>query len=75
MTKDNAIIDGKDNTHITNLGALIENTENSMRMGMEQIYLGRTKDIVFDMRKKAGVAAFNASKQAQKDMCGNTSSK
>jgi len=70
VTKENAVIDGKDNTHITNLGSLIEATENSMRMGMEQIYLGRTKDIVFDLRKKAGVAAFNASRDAQKTMSG-----
>jgi len=45
----------KDNSHVSNLGQQIEKIENSMRSTIETIYLGRTKDIVGDIRKKIGV--------------------
>jgi len=66
VPKEGVLVDNKDNNHISNLGTLIENTENTMRQTLEQIYLGRTKDIVFDIRKKGGVSAFNASRDMQK---------
>jgi len=70
VSKDNVIVDNKDNTHLSNLGGMIENIESTMRQTLEQVYLGRTKDIVFDMRKKGGVAAYNASRDAQKSITG-----
>jgi len=50
----------KDNGHTVQLGSQIEAVENSMRQHVNEIYFSRTKDIVNDIRKRAGFAAFNA---------------
>jgi len=50
----------KDNGHTVQLGTQIETVENSMRQHVNDIYFSRTKDIVNDIRKRAGFAAFNA---------------
>jgi len=70
VPKNDQPVDNKEHTHLCNLGTLIENTESTMRLTLEQVYLGRTKDLVFDIRKKGGVAAFNASREAQKNITG-----
>ena len=38
------------NSHIANIGSLIEEMENKMRNTLNEIYFGKTKDIVNDLR-------------------------
>lgn len=38
------------NPHIANIGHMVEEMENSMRSTLDQIYFGKTKDIVNDLR-------------------------
>jgi len=51
---------GKDNGHTVQLGSQIEAVENSMRQHVNEIYFSRTKDVINDIRKRAGFAAFNS---------------
>lgn len=37
-------------SHIANIGRLIEDMENKLRMALDTIYFGKTKDIVMDLR-------------------------
>lgn len=38
------------NPHVANIGHMVEEMENSMRSTLDQIYFGKTKDIVNDLR-------------------------
>jgi len=49
--------------HLINIGRQIEEMENKMRNSIEQIYFGKTKDIVVgDLRQSGGAAALSAGK-------------
>jgi capping protein (actin filament) muscle Z-line, beta len=37
-------------SHISNMGRMIEDMENKMRNSIHEIYFGKTKDIVNDLR-------------------------
>lgn len=39
-------------SHISNMGRMIENMENKLRSTIETIYFGKTKDIVSDLRNQ-----------------------
>lgn len=43
------------NPHIANIGKLIEDVENSMRNSINEIYFGKTKDLVNDLRSVVGL--------------------
>jgi len=58
----------KDNSHCANIGSQIEVVENTMRQTISEIYFSRTKDIVNDIRKRAGFASFNAERDRQASM-------
>mmetsp|Transcript_28253 Transcript_28253/g.79023 ORF Transcript_28253/g.79023 Transcript_28253/m.79023 type:complete len:270 (+) Transcript_28253:158-967(+) len=44
------------NPHISNIGRMIEEMENTLRQSLETIYFGKTKDIANDLRNAAGVS-------------------
>uniref|UniRef100_H2ZCW4 F-actin-capping protein subunit beta n=1 Tax=Ciona savignyi TaxID=51511 RepID=H2ZCW4_CIOSA len=48
VEKDTAVNDG--NSHIANIGKLVEEMENKMRNTLNEIYFGKTRDIVQDLR-------------------------
>jgi len=55
----------KNNTHISNIGRIVEDMEIKMRGLLDTIYFGKTKDVVSLLRKKLGVQALNQQKAAQ----------
>jgi len=59
------VLVSKDNSHTANIGSQIEVVENSMRQQIGEIYFSRTKDIINDIRKRAGFATFLANKDQQ----------
>jgi len=50
------------NPHISNIGRMVEEMENKLRTTLDQIYFGKTKDIVNDLRSASGAATMNARK-------------
>ena len=44
----------KEEDHLARIGALVEENESWMRSNMEAIYMGKTKEIIFDARKIEG---------------------
>ena len=36
--------------HISNIGRMIEDMENRMRLSLNEIYFGKTRDVVNDLR-------------------------
>jgi len=54
------------NTHITNIGRMIEEMELKVRQTIEIIYFGKTKDIVNDLRQVVATAETKEKKDKQK---------
>jgi len=55
----------RNNTHIANIGRMVEDMEINLRGLLDTIYFGKTKDVLNVLRKKAGMAAINQQKAAQ----------
>eukprot|EP01086_Lenisia_limosa_P012651 TRINITY_DN41132_c0_g1_i1.p1 TRINITY_DN41132_c0_g1~~TRINITY_DN41132_c0_g1_i1.p1 ORF type:complete len:271 (+),score=92.65 TRINITY_DN41132_c0_g1_i1:1-813(+) len=53
------------NTHIANMGRMIEDMEFKLRNSLDQIYFGKTRDITNQLRVAAGVKTMNAQRNAQ----------
>eukprot|EP01097_Dermamoeba_algensis_P000871 TRINITY_DN1321_c0_g1_i1.p1 TRINITY_DN1321_c0_g1~~TRINITY_DN1321_c0_g1_i1.p1 ORF type:complete len:290 (-),score=90.76 TRINITY_DN1321_c0_g1_i1:94-903(-) len=56
----------KNNTHVMNIGRMVEDLEIKMRTTIETIYFGKTKDIVNELRTIQGVKVLQQQKDAQK---------
>lgn len=41
-----------DSAHIVNIGRLVEDMEGKMRNMLQEVYFGKTKDVVGDLRSK-----------------------
>lgn len=41
--------------HLCNMGRLIEEMESKLRNGLDQVYFGKTKEVVFTLREPLGV--------------------
>lgn len=52
METDNPVNDA--NPHISNIGRMVEDMENKMRSSLNEIYFGKTKDVVNDLRTIQG---------------------
>ena len=48
VESDHAVNDA--NPHISNVGRMVEDMENRMRTSLNEIYFGKTKDVVNDLR-------------------------
>lgn len=48
---------GDSSPHIANIGVMVEDMENKMRNTLNEIYFGKTKDIVNDVRSVASLAS------------------
>jgi len=55
----------RNNTHIANIGRVVEDMEIKMRGLLDTIYFGKTKDVVNNLRKKIGLQALNQQRAAQ----------
>jgi len=54
--------------HVSNIGKMVEDMENKLRITLEQIYFGKTKDIVNDLRQVMSVAVMNQRKELSKQI-------
>lgn len=54
--------------HIHNMGRMIENMENKLRITIETIYFGKTKDIAGDLRNAMATSALKARDAAYKSI-------
>ena len=54
--------------HIANIGHMIEDMENRMRSTLNEIYFGKTKDIVNDLRSVTSLAGEKQKKAMQMEI-------
>ncbi|KAK7902615.1 F-actin-capping protein subunit beta [Exophiala xenobiotica] len=59
---------GKDGGHVCNVGRLIEDMEGKMRNMLQEVYFGKAKDVVGDLRSVAALTGVNRDRQAQRDV-------
>jgi len=54
--------------HVSNIGRMVEEMENKLRTTLDQIYFGKTKDIVNDLRQVIGANIMNQRKELSKQI-------
>jgi capping protein beta len=57
-------------SHIANTGRMIEDMEIKMRNLLQEVYFGKTRDIVFDLRTIEGLERARQQKALQKELVG-----
>eukprot|EP00033_Pygsuia_biforma_P000152 GCRY01000196.1.p1 GENE.GCRY01000196.1~~GCRY01000196.1.p1 ORF type:complete len:275 (+),score=45.35 GCRY01000196.1:644-1468(+) len=63
------------NTHISNMGRMIEEMEFKLRNALDQIYFGKTKDITNDLRISMGSKKLKAQQNLQSNLLGDLKKK
>ncbi|RVX72853.1 F-actin-capping protein subunit beta [Exophiala mesophila] len=66
---------GKDGGHVVNTGRLVEDMEGKMRNMLQEVYFGKAKDVVGDLRSVAPLTGVNRERQAQRDMISSMAGK
>jgi capping protein beta len=61
--------------HLTNMGRLIEDLEFKMRHALQEIYFGKTKDIVNDMRSAMSLSEKNKQNDVQRELAAKLTEK
>jgi len=56
------------NPHVSNIGRMVEDMEIKLRNTLEQIYFGKTKDIVNELRSVVGASILNQRKDLQRQI-------
>lgn len=54
--------------HIANIGTMIEEMENNMRNTLDQIYFGKTKDVVNSLRSSNPLSSESLKKDLQEEL-------
>ncbi|KAF9478319.1 F-actin capping protein, beta subunit [Pholiota conissans] len=57
-------------SHITNIGKMIEEIEIKMRNLLQEVYFGKTRDIVYDLRSVEDLEKARRQKELQKELVG-----
>jgi len=57
-----------DTSHIANIGKLVEDMELKMRNLLQEVYFGKAKDVVGDLRSIATLSEANRDRDAHKDV-------
>ena len=60
--------------HIHNIGKMVEDMENKMRNTMQEIYFGKTKDVVNELKSAREIKAVNAQNAMQAQLVNNLKS-
>jgi len=63
------------NPHVSNIGKMVEDMEIKMRTTLEQIYFGKTKDIVNELRSVMSTAILRQQKDLQRQIGGSLGNK
>jgi len=66
VEKDNPLNEA--NSHIANIGRLVEEMENKMRNTLNEIYFGKTKDIVNDLRSMFALSDVNKQQKIAEEL-------
>jgi capping protein beta len=69
-------LDGHDlaSAHVANMGRVIEEMENKLRNSLQEIYFGKTKDIVNDLRSVRSIAEKQKQDIMTRELAGKLSS-
>ncbi|KAI5119430.1 hypothetical protein M0805_009881 [Coniferiporia weirii] len=57
-------------SHITNTGRMVEDQELKMRNLLQDVYFGKTRDVVHDLRSAESLAAARRQRELQKELVG-----
>ncbi|KAK9448775.1 F-actin capping protein [Limtongia smithiae] len=60
-----------ESSHIANIGKMIEDTESKMRNQLQEVYFGKTKDIVSDLRSLSTLSSAREERKLQSEVVQN----
>lgn len=60
-----------DTSHIANIGKLVEDMELKMRNLLQEVYFGKAKDVVGDLRSIGPLTAVKREREAQREIIGS----
>lgn len=63
-------VDG-DESHIANVGRLVEDMELKMRNLLQEVYFGKAKDVVGDLRSVGSLSEAGRDRAAQREIIGS----
>lgn len=59
---------GKDGGHVCNIGRLVEDMEGKMRNQLQEVYFGKAKDVVGDLRSVASLGQVEKDRKTQREV-------
>lgn len=59
---------GKDGGHVCNIGRLVEDMEGKMRNQLQEVYFGKAKDVVGDLRSMASLGQVEQDRKTQREV-------
>jgi capping protein (actin filament) muscle Z-line, beta len=62
---------GTDSSHVVNIGKLVEDMEGKMRNLLQEVYFGKAKDVVGDLRSVQGLTGVNKERATQREVIGS----
>ena len=60
-----------DESHIANIGKLVEDMELKMRNLLQEVYFGKAKDVVGDLRSVGSLSEGQRDRDAQRELIGS----
>jgi len=57
-------------SHVINIGRIVEEMENKMRNLLQEVYFGKTRDIIFDLRSAESLIQQKMQRELQKELAG-----
>jgi capping protein beta len=57
-------------THVPNVGRMVEDMETKIRNLLQEVYFGKTRDIVFDLRSREDLERARRQRELQKELVG-----
>lgn len=57
-------------SHVANIGRMVEDMEIKMRNLLQEVYFGKTKDVVFDLRSTESLARQRQQRALQRELVG-----
>lgn len=59
---------GRDGGHVANIGRLVEDMEGKMRNQLQEVYFGKAKDVVGDLRSVASLGQVEQDRRTQREV-------
>jgi capping protein beta len=69
------VVEGGDSGHVANVGKLVEDMELKMRNLLQEVYFGKAKDVVGDLRSIPMLTEMAREKSAQKSVISSMGSR